>query len=124
MYLEQGEQAAADELLADICAPNASDMFAKIGQLTRQLHTSLHDFQLDSRIPDLAMQEIPDARERLNYVITMTDKAANRTMDAVDAGLPLASQRKGARPACILTISGRKAPRASLPSSICAPSGG
>ncbi|MBP8126940.1 protein phosphatase CheZ [Pseudaeromonas pectinilytica] len=92
MYLEQGEQAAADELLADICAPNASDMFAKIGQLTRQLHTSLHDFQLDSRIPDLAMQEIPDARERLNYVITMTDKAANRTMDAVDAGLPLASQ--------------------------------
>jgi len=40
----------------------------------------------------LAIQEIPDARERLNYVISMTDKAANRTMDAVDAGLPLASQ--------------------------------
>jgi len=79
-------------LLADICAPNAAEMFARIGQLTRQLHTSLHDFQLDSRIPDLAMQEIPDARERLNYVITMTDKAANRTMDAVDASLPLASQ--------------------------------
>ncbi len=92
MYLEQGEQAAADGLLADICAPNASALFEQIGQLTRQLHTSLQEFRLDPRIPDLATQEIPDARERLNYVITMTDQAANRTMDAVDACLPLASQ--------------------------------
>lgn len=91
MYLEQGEQAAADELLADICAPNANELFDKIGQLTRQLHTSLKEFRLDPRIPDLANQDIPDARERLTHVIDMTDKAANRTMDAVDAGIPLAN---------------------------------
>ena len=93
MHLEQGEQAAADELLTAICcAPNSGELLEKIGHLTRQLHTSLKEFQLDPRLPDLVMQEMPDSRERLNYVITMTDKAANRTMDAVDAGLPLASQ--------------------------------
>lgn len=91
-HLERGDQSAANELLADICIPNASELFARVGHLTRQLHTSLQEFRLDPRIPDLAIQEIPDARERLNYVISMTDKAANRTMDAVDAGLPLASQ--------------------------------
>lgn len=89
-YLEQGEQAAADHLLAEICSHNANDLFEQIGHLTRQLHTSLNDFQLDPRIPHLATQEIPDAKERLSYVITMTDQAANRTMDAVEASLPLA----------------------------------
>ena len=37
----------------------------------------------------LAESEIPDAKERLNYVITMTEQAANKTMDAVEQCLPL-----------------------------------
>ncbi|WP_108649747.1 protein phosphatase CheZ [Dongshaea marina] len=90
--LEAGDQDGAESLLADICVPNASQLFDKVGQLTRQLHDSLQEFKLDPRLPDLASQDIPDARERLNYVIEMTDKAANRTMDAVDASLPLAEK--------------------------------
>ena len=86
-HLEQGEFEQADTLIADACAPNAAALFDKVGQLTRQLHDSLQDFRLDPRIPDLATHEIPDARERLSYVIDMTDKAANRTMDAVEASL-------------------------------------
>ncbi|MCD8547362.1 MAG: protein phosphatase CheZ [Aeromonadaceae bacterium] len=91
-YLEQGQQQEAEALLADICVPNVNLLFEKVGQLTRQLHTSLQEFRLDPRLTDLANQDIPDARARLNYVIEMTDKAANRTMDAVDACLPLADQ--------------------------------
>ncbi|MGL5485786.1 MAG: protein phosphatase CheZ [Shewanella sp.] len=91
-HLEQGEFEQADELLANVCAPNAADLFEKVGQLTRQLHNSLQEFRLDPRIPDLATHDIPDARERLNYVIDMTDKAANRTMDAVEASLPIADR--------------------------------
>ena len=34
-YLEQGEQAAADQLLAEICSHNANDLFEQIGHLTR-----------------------------------------------------------------------------------------
>ena len=91
-HLEQGEFELADELLAEVCAPNAADLFEKVGQLTRQLHDSLQEFRLDPRIPDLATHDIPDARERLSYVIDMTDKAANRTMDAVEASLPIADR--------------------------------
>lgn len=91
-HLEQGEFEQADTILAEVCAPNAAALFDKVGQLTRQLHNSLQDFRLDPRIPDLATHEIPDARERLSYVIDMTDKAANRTMDAVEASLPIADR--------------------------------
>ncbi|MGL4716856.1 MAG: protein phosphatase CheZ [Aeromonas sp.] len=92
VHLEQGAFERADQLLADICAPSAVDLFGKVGQLTRQLHDSLQEFRIDPRIPDLATHEIPDARERLSYVIDMTDKAANRTMDAVEASLPIADR--------------------------------
>ena len=91
-HLEREEFEQADTILADVCAPNAAALFDKVGQLTRQLHNSLQDFRLDPRIPDLATHEIPDARERLSYVIDMTDKAANRTMDAVEASLPIADR--------------------------------
>lgn len=91
-YLEQDEFGKADELLAEVCVPNANTLFEKVGQLTRQLHDSLQEFRLDPRIPVMATHEIPDARENLTYVIDMTDKAANRTMDAVEASLPIADR--------------------------------
>jgi chemotaxis protein CheZ len=72
--------------------PSKSQLFEQVGLLTRQLHDSLVDFQNDNRLSELANSEIPDAKDRLTYVIEMTDKAANRTMDAVDESLPLANR--------------------------------
>ena len=43
----------------------------------------------------MAGKDIPDARDRLSYVIEMTDKAANKTMDAVDSCLPIADKLIG-----------------------------
>ena len=80
--LESDQQEKADELVAEIQNPTNSELFAEIGKLTRQLHDSLMNFQLDSRLNDLATADIPDAKERLNYVITRTEEAANKTMDA------------------------------------------
>ncbi|WP_458735474.1 protein phosphatase CheZ [Zobellella taiwanensis] len=90
--LERGEQEQADRYLADVCMPQARSLLDQVGQLTRQLHDSLQEFRNDPRLPELAESEIPDAKERLNYVIDMTDKAANRTMDAVEASLPIADR--------------------------------
>ncbi|WP_019027035.1 protein phosphatase CheZ [Colwellia piezophila] len=87
--LESGQQDAADAVIAEIQNPINSELFAEIGKLTRQLHDSLTNFQLDSRLTDLATAEIPDAKERLNYVITRTEEAANKTMDAVEAIFPV-----------------------------------
>lgn len=90
--LEQNNISEANTLITEVCAPNSGELFEQVGQLTRQLHDSLNDFKLDIRISEIANNEIPDARDRLNYVIEMTDSAANRTMDAVELGLPLADK--------------------------------
>tara|TARA_R110000744_G_scaffold52540_3_gene112543 strand:- start:5084 stop:5827 length:744 start_codon:yes stop_codon:yes gene_type:complete len=88
-YLENDQQDKADELITEIQNPINSELFAEIGKLTRQLHDSLNNFNVDSRLTDLARAEIPDAQERLNFVITHTEEAANKTMDAVEAIFPV-----------------------------------
>lgn len=88
-YLETGQQDKADDLIAEIQNPINTELFAEIGKLTRQLHDSLMNFQVDSRLNDLANADIPDAKERLNYVITRTEEAANKTMDAVESIFPV-----------------------------------
>lgn len=88
-YLEAGQDDKADLLLTDIQSPLQSELFAEIGKLTRQLHNSMTNFQIDSRINDLANADIPDAKERLNYVISRTEDAANKTMDAVESIFPV-----------------------------------
>ena len=88
-YLETDQQDKADALVAEIQNPTHSELFAEIGKLTRQLHDSLNNFNLDSRLNDLATADIPDAKERLNYVITRTEEAANKTMDAVESIFPV-----------------------------------
>jgi len=100
--LENDQQDKADALITEIHNPINSELFAEIGKLTRQLHDSLANFQLDSRINDLATADIPDAKERLNYVITRTEDAANKTMDVVESIFPvvddLAEQVRGVNP--------------------------
>jgi chemotaxis protein CheZ len=88
-YIETDQQDKADELIAEIQNPLNTELFAKIGQLTRQLHDSLNNFHIDSRLNDLATSDIPDAKERLNFVISRTEEAANKTMDAVEAIFPV-----------------------------------
>lgn len=89
-FLENDDVKSANSIITEIQNASSDALFDKVGSLTRQLHDSLEDFKFDTRIESLANEEFPDARERLNYVIEMTDKAANRTMDAVEACLPIA----------------------------------
>ena len=87
-YLENNQQEQANELIAEIQTPKNTELFAEIGKLTRQLHDSMNNFNIDSRIKGIANADIPDAKERLNYVIERTENAANKTMDAVESIFP------------------------------------
>ncbi|MGL5407171.1 MAG: protein phosphatase CheZ, partial [Shewanella sp.] len=89
--LTAGEQNQADDLFRELAVPIQRELFDEVGKLTRQLHSALKDFHIDNRLIELTNTEIPDARQRLNYVIDMTEQAANKTMDAVEACLPLAN---------------------------------
>lgn len=46
-------------------------VIARIGHLTRMLRDSMRELGLDKEI-ERAAEAIPDARDRLNYVATMT----------------------------------------------------
>jgi chemotaxis protein CheZ len=87
--LEEGDSDRAESILEQMTLANDSELFQKLGMLTRDLHDALAGFQIDSRIVDLAENDIPDAKERLNYVVTMTEQAAHRTLNAVEESLPL-----------------------------------
>jgi len=87
--LEAGNNEEADRLLDELDRSRESQLFRELGKLTRELHDALKNFQLDSRIASLAERDIPDAKDRLSYVITMTEQSAHRTLNAVEESLPL-----------------------------------
>lgn len=87
--LEAGNQKKANEKLDEVFNRRNDKLFTSVGQLTRDLHDALQDFQLDPRIVQLTEADLPDAQNRLQYVIEKTEEAANRTMDAVEACLPM-----------------------------------
>lgn len=90
--LEQGKESAAVEILSEIANIQESQMFQNVGKLTRQLHDSMAGFSMDSKITTLTENEIPDAKERLQYVISMTEQAANQTLNVVEELLPVSQQ--------------------------------
>src|ERR1700751_437186 len=67
-------------------------MFKELRQLTGDLQKALERFSIESRLQDIAENEIPDARARLTHVINMTDEAAHRTLDLVEKSGPLAER--------------------------------
>ena len=91
-FLESGDNEAATALLEATKIQDSMELFAEVGKLTRQLHDSLNSFNIDSRIADLANEDIPVAQSRLNYVIETTEQAANKTMDAVETSMPIAEK--------------------------------
>jgi len=90
--LEAGNAASAEKMIEELGRIREQTLFRELGKMTRQLHDSLTSFALDSRMQSLAESDIPDAKARLNHVITMTEDSANRTLTAVEGTLPIAEQ--------------------------------
>lgn len=90
--LEQGNEDVADGILDEIAGLRETQLFQEVGRLTRQLHSTMASFTVDSKIASMAEKDIPDAKERLQYVISMTEKAANQTLNAVENLLPVSEQ--------------------------------
>lgn len=87
--LEQGNDAKANGILERIAASREASLFVEIGKLTRGLHNAMLTIRLDARLIGITKCDIPDAKERLNAVITKTEEAAHRTLNAVEELLPI-----------------------------------
>ncbi len=90
--LEANKHEEAKLFFSLFTAQDEASVMQEIGSLTRDLHESLKDFRLDHRVIAIVNDEIPDARDRLQYVIDKTEIAANKTMDAVDRSMPIADE--------------------------------
>ena len=87
--MERGDETGAKDVIDDLTRIRESVLYQEMGKLTRELHDAITSFGMDEKISQLAEMDIPNARERLRHVITMTDEAANRTLTAVEESLPL-----------------------------------
>jgi chemotaxis protein CheZ len=63
-------------------------MLKRVGLMTRALHENLRGLGLDKLI-EKAASDIPDARDRLDYVARLSEQAAKKVLDATDAAGPL-----------------------------------
>lgn len=76
----------ADNMIAAMLQSSEDNLFKEIGMVTRKLHDSLKEFKnaLDPRIKQIADEEVPTAVDSLEYVISKTEDAANKTMGIVE----------------------------------------
>ncbi|MDD4978893.1 MAG: protein phosphatase CheZ [Gallionella sp.] len=80
---------------AEARAPESNGkVINQIGHLARTLHDTLCELGLNKEI-ERAASSIPDARDRLNYVATLTQQAAERVLNATEAAQPVVSQIEG-----------------------------
>jgi chemotaxis protein CheZ len=77
----------------------ADPVLTRVGKLTRSLHDGLRELGYD-KLLETAAAAIPDTRDRLSYVATMTEKAAQRALNASEAAKPI--QDELATGACAL----------------------
>ncbi len=87
--LESSEWEEADALIRQLRLPYEQQLFEELGKLTRELHEALNSFRGDARLVELTRDHIPDAKERLNYVVSMTEQASHRTLNALDEAMPI-----------------------------------
>ncbi len=85
----------ASDLISKMMECRDQHIYQSIGKLTRGLHDSIVNFNVDSGKKEESdindnECEFNDASNRLNYVIELTQNAADKTMDMVEEAAPLA----------------------------------
>ncbi|OPX56795.1 chemotaxis protein CheZ [Oceanospirillum multiglobuliferum] len=93
--VESGELTDAVNLIQRISDERNRNLYLEVGRLTRALHDAISNFHIDVGVSGPAseeMSQIANAADRLNYVIRMTQDAANQTMDKVDESAPIADR--------------------------------
>jgi chemotaxis protein CheZ len=85
-----GDYGKAMALISDLSEVRDQSLYREVGRLTRSLHEAIRNFQIDpqSQEQQEALSMMSDASDRLEFVVQMTSKAANRTMDLAEDAMP------------------------------------
>jgi chemotaxis protein CheZ len=63
------------------------NMYARLGGIVRVMHDSLRELGYDKALTE-ASSQIVDAQDRLEYVASLTEQAANKVLNTLDEGMP------------------------------------
>jgi chemotaxis protein CheZ len=83
--------AAAPEHAPGEGSPADKPMFERLGGIVRLLHDSLRELGYDKALTE-ASSQIVDAQDRLEYVASLTEQAANKVLNTLDQGMPAQDQ--------------------------------
>lgn len=89
--ISDGDYGDALDTLQEMQNVRDKGLYTEVGRLTRALHDAITNFHIDSHKSE-DISEMADASDRLSYVVELTDKAANKTLDLVEESLPVAEQ--------------------------------
>ena len=91
--IDNGDLSGALGVIAELNDTRDKTLYQEVGRLTRSLHESIRNFHIDSagESGQDELTTIEDASDRLAYVVDMTNKAANKTLDLVEDTMPYAS---------------------------------
>ncbi len=87
--LESGNSGIIHGLIDEMTTLRESTLYQELGKITREIHESINAFSNDEKVAKLATESIPDAKERLNFIVTKTDEAAHKTMEGAEATMVL-----------------------------------
>ncbi len=88
LELEQGHPENAVALVHDLNQVREETLYREIGKLTRALHEAIKNLKVSPQGEEVE-SGMNGTMDKLTYVLHMTDRSANRTMDLVDEGMPL-----------------------------------
>ena len=80
------DKAVVNQILSEIESENENPLFREVGMLLRRFHdqiTLIND-EIPKNLGKLNTDEVAEMSGRLQQIITMTDKAANTTMDLTE----------------------------------------
>jgi chemotaxis protein CheZ len=89
--------AAVTAAVTDSARADAADdhenkgMYERLGGIVRLLHDSLRELGYDKALTE-ASSQIMDAQDRLEYVASLTEQAANKVLNTLDDGMPAQDQ--------------------------------
>lgn len=69
-------------------------VFNRVGQMARHLHDTLRELGYDKMIQQ-TVGAIPDAKDRLAYIASLTEQAACKVLNATDVANPLVDSLEG-----------------------------
>lgn len=97
LKMESGDHSGALMAVEDLNRARDHALYHEIGKLTRHLHDAIVNFEIETQSENVTpdgkpASRIHDASDRLQFVISTTENAANKTMDMVEETIPVADE--------------------------------